>query len=310
LCDGLGRVRPLSAAEWLVYDASGIDYAEYLLPRLLPNASRLVARADDNVARIVAALETRLGFAFHIDRSDAGAFPRERGALCAALRARGVRILNAALHDVTKRRLHALVRRAGLPSAAAEREGDPDERLIVKTNLNYGGLPEARARGSAEPGEMPRYQVLRRYRIPDELWDDPALVIERFVSNANGRMYRAFVAFDRLVTLATTSPYEIKRVPNDARLALEDRAVPGALQTTVRTFVRSAGVDFASIDLVYADGGPFMVVDLNPTPFWGEVELERLAELAKPFRTRRATSAIAASRSLSEPRTSAKSTPC
>jgi hypothetical protein len=98
-------------------------------------------------------------------------------------------VLNEGLYDIRKRNLHKLLDKSGLTSAKAHSDGDPDELLMVKTNLNWGGEKEFIASSSVQDSINFKatkqhlqghrsYYVKKRKDINPFLWNDNSIVIE------------------------------------------------------------------------------------------------------------------------------------
>jgi hypothetical protein len=109
----------------------------YYVKDVVPHALRVRARPSDRADDVLAKLpSTTQRFLFHLDLTETAYFPLDRTALLSALQARSIRVLNGGVTSLSKRVLHALARRLGLPCAEAPRTGDARELLIVKTDRN------------------------------------------------------------------------------------------------------------------------------------------------------------------------------
>jgi len=205
---------------------------------------------------------------------------------------RGVYVVNGYVQDVRKSTLHAHLEAIGLASAKAARSGPGDEILFVKTTLNYGGelervLPPGRSAAagfehliSAEVGPY-RYRAAPRASLPPEVWNDPALVVEKYVTNPVNSFYRAYFSGKQIIIVQAFATGVIKKLSGDARdtnyvTSLEHLAagtdkldlVPN-LKRDVATFVEHTPVEFGAIDIVHDGQGHHYVIDLNLTPYAG-----------------------------------------
>jgi hypothetical protein len=144
--------------------------------------------------------------------------------------------------------------------------------VIVKTDFNCGGLPEARTATAMEArgidlGLSKRW--LSQYRlfksldeVPAETWDDPLLVVEKFLPEREGdRFY--------LRTWIFLGPQELCR-----RFSGTNPIVKGADYSQpeivdVPMFLRAErerlGFDYGKFDFVIHDGAPILL-DANKTP--------------------------------------------
>ncbi len=154
--------------------------------------------------------------------------------------------------------------------------------VIVKTKLNYGGLPELavlQAEGRMKPGQDLKYDWLtvpylapQDYpihnspdRVPPEVWYNPHLVVQRYVTerDKNGQycLRSWYVLGDRGFHVVTLSDGPVVRGNT-----IKDRKVV-TMQTPARLEqLRSRmGVDFGRFDYVQV-GGDVIIFDVNRTP--------------------------------------------
>src|SRR5438105_3952745 len=198
----------------------------FLASSLFPAATPLLARFDDSVEAVLAAIPPNAThFLFHISLTATAGFPERRAELLTALAARGIRTINDRVTDVSKPSLQRMCARLALPVALAERTVPADTPVIVKTSLNHGGQTERYLPAAllarlgmhlAAPGSGPaNYPIVRAGDVPEASWDDPALCIERFISNDAGRYHRGYLWQDRLVLWEGINPAAIKKTFGD-----------------------------------------------------------------------------------------------
>lgn len=276
-----------------VYEYCG--WFQYLLPACLPGAVRLKARLGETAEEVRARLDPACSmFVFHINLTRSSHVPLDRAVLVEELRARGVAVRNARLTDISKHRVHEICARAGAVSPRATREGDPDERLVLKTTYNYHGLREAaltvaqrQMLGYDAPHDVPRrqdteYRIVARREVPDAIWTSPHWVVERYITNAAHRFHRVYVAGDAMVVSAVFDPSTFKKMPEGIERASfymtvgdvprapavpDDIAAVGALCARI---VMAGEVEYGALDVVSDDHGVYYVIDINATPFWGD----------------------------------------
>ena len=198
---------------------------------LYPDALRVGVTPGQRAEEVLAAIPARMrGVLMHLNASVTRGFIESESELGAALAQRGQPVLNLGAVDVRKSTLHACCARLGLPSAKANREGPPAERLIVKTVLNFGGRPErtmvARwgARASPFTGGVseavmghPEYLVGTRAELPSVVWSDPTLVVERFFENPEGLFFRVYVVGPAGVVSAVWVDGDVKKLSVNIR---------------------------------------------------------------------------------------------
>jgi hypothetical protein len=265
----------------------------FLAQALFPAATRLRARWDDPVEAVMAGVPaSATHFLFHISVTMSAGFPERRAELLAAFAARGIKAVNERATDISKPFTQALCASLGLPVALATRDLPANTAVMLKTSLNHGGKierylpPPVLARLGmhlADPNIGPHnYAVMPAGDVPEAAWGDPALCIERYISNDDGRYHRAYVWRDRLVLWEGINPEPIKKTFGDVssrtmRFVLVDghyRPAPGsdvgpeALLDQLALFVPAIGLDFGTVDAMSDNEGRYYIVDVNSTPFF------------------------------------------
>lgn len=206
---------------------------------------------------------------------------------------RGVYVVNGLVQDIRKSTLHAHLEAIGLPSLKAAPSGSSDEILFVKTDLNYGGElerwlpPESIAAGGLEHLISPdfgayHYQTVERGMLRADIWTDPAIVVEKYVNNAEDSFYRVYFSGKQVIIVKAFAPRIIKKLSDDPRdtnfvtdlehlKAGTDRLqISATLKRDVATFVENTPVEFGSIDIVHDGHDNHYIVDLNLTPYAGK----------------------------------------
>lgn len=229
---------------------------------------------------------------FQINLSVRGRLPLRIRDLTRRFKERGVYVVNGLVQDIRKSTLHAHLEAIGLPSLKAAPTGSPDEVLFVKTDLNYGGElerwlpPESVAAGGLESLVAPdfgayHYKTVRRGRLQEGVWTDPALVVERYVANAEDSFYRVYFSGKQVIIVKAFAPRVIKKLSDDPRdtnfvsdlehlEAGTDRLpLSRTLKRDVATFVANTPVEFGSLDIVHDGHDRHYVIDLNLTPYAG-----------------------------------------
>ncbi len=278
--------------------------AAILFPRATPQAIEINSSPEDLLERLPAGCDHAL---FQINLSLTANFPTRRGELLDGLRERGVTVINATLDDIRKSTLHQRLQELDLPMAGTGPEGDPDDYVMVKTDLNYGGSYERglssedrKNLGIAEhvaPIVSPnQYQRMRRRDVPEGWWHEPTLLIERYIENPQGRFFRAYRVGNHAIIVESRHPGVIKKIHGGldetnytatlARLREidQDGLLPLALVRVVEKFLSHSGLEFGSIDIMDDGGGGFYIVDINDTPYGGSVaSSEAAAHLSRGF---------------------------
>lgn len=148
--------------------------------------------------------------------------------------------------------------------------------VIIKTDLNCGGVPELRLRrhnvregGPADAPVRPEayttepYPILESARdVPAAVWDNPGLVVERFLPerDARGFWIRTWVFLgDRERCTRYLGSHPVVKAGNI--IAREPAPVPEEL----RRERERLGFDYGKFDFVVCDGRPILF-DANRTP--------------------------------------------
>jgi hypothetical protein len=290
----------------LAYDLS--RWQGFLLPVVIPSTSRLAVVVGESKDEIIQRIPKDFtgAFAFHINLTDSSRCPHGRAELVADLRARGIRTLNDKVVNISKRFVQAACQRAGLRTTTAHRQGDASEVLIVKTNRNYGGVPEARLSGEdlaalntsahtiyKQPDHG--YLVGPRRDLPAAAWNDPNLIVERYIENRSRLFYRIYILCDRFALSEGREYASVKTIGRSDRQRLLlfsvdevgniDAAVPADLQPAIDaalSFVNLTGMDFGCLDMMRDDSDCFYIVDMNTTATWGTETETRIIEHLAP----------------------------
>ena len=166
----------------------------------------------------------------------------------------GLPVLNAAVLDISKRRISELL---------VEPHDGWRGPVIVKTNANMQGLPDAR-RTRRSRATWPPYTVFEtKHAVPAEVWSDPEWVVERFLPEQDGDDYllRKWVFLgNRSLFLIDRSADRIVKAGRGGQ-AVVAIPVPEALAARRREL----GFDYGKFDYVHA-GGRAVLLDANSTP--------------------------------------------
>ncbi len=172
--------------------------------------------------------------------------------------------VNGDVADITKR---------AVSGALLERGTDWEGPVILKSDLNYRGIPERRHNESAErdgrdpphPGavEVDGYRVLDAVsEVPDRCWESDAWVVERFVPEADpeGHAMRTWV-------FAGQADRCLRHVAPEPLVKAEDivRSEPVPVPEELRAERDRLGFDFGKFDYVVHDGRAILL-DANKTP--------------------------------------------
>jgi len=179
----------------------------------------------------------------------------------AAAMRRYPRVVNGGALDVSKRTV----------SKYLLKPGDRwDGKVVAKANLNCFGVPEFRIYGTASDGFREQAELPVGYtiyptigRVPDRVWDNPALVVERFLPEFDGEHY-----YLRVYTFCGEGSRNricmAKRPIIRGRSIIDHWAGPEVPEELIAERKR-LGLDYGKLDYVLHDGKPILL-DANKTP--------------------------------------------
>lgn len=252
---------------------AGPDEVNY---KILHLARRWAARGVDVrfVQGLAEPLEADLVF-LHLDLTHVPAEYAERIAAHPA-------VANGTLLDLSKRRIGRAVLRRGEPWSGP---------VLVKTDLNHGGIPERRLAkatgtygrwrglgrkdwlssfrrtGAMRPHDYPVFARLED--VPPAVWDEPGLVVERFLGERDGDAWLGHAAVflgDRSACIRKRASAPVVRARTCLSMEVVEMPAPIAAARD------ALGLDFGKIDFVWHEGDA-VVLDVSRTPTFAAAEL-------------------------------------
>ncbi len=230
---------------------------------------------------------------FQINLSVRGRLPLRIRDLTNRFVERGVFVVNGFVQDIRKSTLQTHLETIGLPSVKVTPSGSSHEVLFVKTDLNYGGdlerhlPPESIAAAGFERLISPEikgayyYKTALRETLPAEIWNDPAIMIEKYIDNAENSFYRVYFSGERVIIVKAFAARIIKKLSNDPRdtnyvsdlehlkAGRDQLELSETLKRNLVTFLEQSAVEFGCLDIVHDGNDNFYIVDLNLTPYAG-----------------------------------------
>ena len=195
--------------------------------------------------------------------------------ICDHLAARYPVLINGAVRDISKRTISDHI---------VKDPADYDGPVIVKSNLNSGGMLEQRIDDAGSglarrlwlkayrrlPWALTGHVTAARYQafatprqVPSIAWTDPGIVVEKFFSEREGDLY--FVRHwlflgDRNFSFLRYSADPIVKSETVVKVVRSD-VIPNSLLALRDRF----GFDYGKFDFVITENGP-IVFDINRTP--------------------------------------------
>lgn len=304
------RAVPLEESACVVYEWPSSE--RLLISGLLPRATRIRARVQDKVEDVCSRVPgTAKAFLFHISATFTSRFPSCRPDLVEELERRGIQVINGAVTDISKRTLQAHCRRLGLHTTSTSRDGDPDELMIVKTDMNYGTADDRvlswnqrRALGlgiiTREIKGTRDYKVVRRRDVKETWWQDARLVVERYVDNKERRIFKLYRVLDWVAINDMLNPQLIKKPSGSIRRVNSFlRLGPSGVETWVRAsdypehivhdglkLLDHLSIEYGTLDIAMDDAGKCYIIDVNSTPtIPNKPQPDVVEHLGRAFRT-------------------------
>jgi hypothetical protein len=230
---------------------------------------------------------------FQINLSVRGRLPLRIRDLTNRFVERGVFVVNGLVQDIRKSTLQTHLETIGLGSVKVTPSGSAHEVLIVKTDLNYGGdlerhlPPENIAAAGFEHLISPEikgayyYKTVLREMLPAEIWNDPAIMIEKYIDNAENSFYRVYFSGERVIIVKAFAASIIKKLSNDPRdtnyvtdlehlqAGKDELELSEKLKRDLVRFLEQTAVEFGCLDIVHDGNDNYYIVDLNLTPYAG-----------------------------------------
>jgi hypothetical protein len=235
---------------------------------------------------------------FQINLSVRGRLPLRIRDLTNRFVERGVFVVNGFVQDIRKSTLQKHLETIGLNSVRVTPSGSSHEVLIVKTDLNYGGdlerhlPPESIAAAGFEHLISPEikgayyYKTVLREMLPAEIWHDPAIMIEKYIDNAENSFYRVYFSGERVIIVKAFAARIIKKLSNDPRdtnyvtdlehlkAGTDKLELSGKLKRDLVTFLEQSAVEFGCLDIVHDGNDNHYIIDLNLTPYAGRRRID------------------------------------
>lgn len=264
----------------------------YLLFHLFPNAIVIQGNHTDDPNALCERMPhfplAGSTFILHICLSNTKKWFSDRDSLVQSLADQGISLVNSRLVDVTKRNISRVNSECQFATLDLASTAEPDEMTIAKTNYNYGGYSERNISDQAKLylgigsqlspiKRFDEYLVAPAREIPRHFWNDESIVIQKYVSNRWDIYLRVYIAGSQMVISAAKNPERVKKMspglPRKNWLLRRDTNSDGFCKTISSMswqFCDRIGLEFGALDIVFDDSLNPYIIDVNPTPGWGD----------------------------------------
>lgn len=262
----------------------------YLLHQVLPNTPRLPLNRGDTPVKILAQIPQQVKTVWwHINLTRPDNLIPQMQQLNRAMTARGIRVVNGNLCDISKSSLMEHVQNAGgrVPVPV------DNDWVIVKTDNNHAGIMDSKLIMPAANSEVPlndplmifnpkKYPVLKYDEVPPTWKSSKHVVIQRYITNSTSYFIRAYFLGNSLVTSVARSGTEVKRMSSYTerrQIQYATNVANSDMLKQLNLARRAVSAEFGTADLVIDDFFKCWVVDINSTPFLGEGEFGEITSV-------------------------------
>lgn len=155
------------------------------------------------------------------------------------------------------------IRKRAISQNLVSRNDNYNGQVIVKSNYNYNGIPEAkRLKDKSYKEPLENYIIFDQMAdVPDTYWEHPNVVVEKFIPEREGDAYilreYLFLGNDELwIHLKSTTPIA------KASTVIEYRKIEP--DPKIQHLRKQLGFDYGKFDYVLHDGTPILL-DANKT---------------------------------------------
>ena len=206
----------------------------------------------------------------------------------------GCKVLNRSLYDISKSKIQNALISLDLPALKVDKESlSANEKVMIKSNLNYGGLFERElpVRQRIQLGidydfslvpTFDGYQVMSAKEVPPIFWEHRGISVERFIENDRGSYTRIYKFKNQYVFSQALMPgviikkmnhrkHEAHLLVNSYDIDLVENVEQKNALSTAAAFLQRQNIDLATVDMITNNQGVHYIFDLNHTPYWGKI---------------------------------------
>lgn len=242
----------------------------YLINNIFPEHTKIISQYKQSNKDILSKVQPNGLFIFHIDLTCDESYYQDKQDLIKHLKILNMTMLNQHMNDISKKHIQQCCRDININSVTTTQFEDDEELCIIKSNLNCNGIPE---------GKNIIYSVLPKKQITEHEWNNSELVVEKFIQNKRNIFYRIYKSINRLVISEVVDQKLIKKMPRGVKRVnsfvnlREDWSNHKFYKIIkqIRDLSIYMKIDFGTFDVVMSDTQDYYIVDVNKTPYWGEI---------------------------------------
>lgn len=234
---------------------------------------------------------------FHINLSVSKNIPKNRTWVLSALEELGFEIINNDVTDIRKSHIQNTLLYLNMPNTLIDTETLLNQKVIVKTNYNYGGISESMLTEkqrmdlgiinsvNSKISSFDQYYTCLLHEISNDTLNDQSLVVEKYIENKSNIFYRFYICGRKMVLSKVVNDNTIKKMlvglqrtnylTDDTMNDFDD--VKGII-LGAQKFCKHIGLRFGAIDIVVDDINTPYIIDVNITPGWGEEDQSEILD--------------------------------
>ena len=247
----------------------------YLIPELCPSYVQIDPRSTLSLDAIKELTRKSRFILKHIDKTYTKRLPVSRNDFEKFSAESKVHLMNFAVDDISKNNIQTFNIRSNLPSTIAKESDPPNSLVIIKNNLNFGGIPESRWKDETTIPQI-QYKIFKKRNVPLRYWNNRNYSVERFISNFENKTYRLYLCMDYWILCESICKNKIHKPWKDGVRVIDKGNSSTSKQPTCAgacsaretslNFARRFQLDYGAIDIVINDNYEAFIIDVNTCP--------------------------------------------
>lgn len=271
----------------MIFVYNRYSYDNFLISHIGKNISIQSEIKEDN-NNIIKKLEKHSAkyFLFHINLSFIKDYFSNKDELLYKIKKMGIKSINDNLFDIRKSTIQKTCKLLGLPNVVDDIKDD--DNIIIKSDYNSNSVPEHmmtkedKAILNIDFDTNPiEYMIFKKYELNNI--NLKKYVIEKFIENNNNLFYRVYKLYNKVVISEVVDQSKIKKMPVGIartnyfydlnKIFINDKFYKILIQ--VKILSEHMGIDYAAFDIVMSNNKEYYIIDINHTPYWGQITSEK-----------------------------------